>query len=70
MIKKLRKQGLSMQRIAQRLNNAKINTKRGGRCCCWYPSTVSSVLKNGIYRGKIRYIGKVGTGLHEPISIH
>jgi site-specific DNA recombinase len=31
MIKKLRKQGLSMQRIAQRLNNAKINTKRGGR---------------------------------------
>lgn len=66
MIKKLRKQGLSMQRIAQRLNNEHIATKRGGKS--WYASTVRSVLKNGIYRGKIRYTGKVGSGIHQPIS--
>ena len=68
MIKKLGRQGLSMQGIAQRLNNEHTATKRGGKC--WYASTVRSVLKNGIYKGKIRYTGKTGTGLQQPITIH
>jgi site-specific DNA recombinase len=67
LIKKLRKSGLSMQSIARRLNNEHINTKRGGKG--WYASTVLSVLKNGIYKGKIRYTGKVGIGVHQPIAV-
>lgn len=67
MVKKLRKQRLSMQNIAQRLNNEHKATKRGGKG--WYASTVCSILKNPVYRGKIRYTGKTGMGIHEPISI-
>lgn len=67
LIKKLRKQGLSMQGIARRLNNEHINTKRGGKG--FYASTVQSVLKNGIYKGKIRYTGKVSNGVHQPIAV-
>lgn len=67
MIKKLRRQGLSMQRIAQRLNNEHVATKRGGKY--WYASTVRSVLKNSIYKGKIRYCGRTGQGIQQPISM-
>lgn len=68
MIKKWRRNGSSLPRIAQRLNNDQIRTKRGGKG--WYASTVRSVLKNSVYRGKIRYVGKTTNGLHQPIVLH
>lgn len=67
-IKKWRRRGLSLPKIAQRLNETQVRTKRGGKA--WYPSTVRSVLKNVVYRGKIRYTGKTAEGAHEPISLH
>lgn len=67
LIKKLRKRGLSMQGIAHELNNRQLKTKRGGKG--WYASTVLSVLKNGIYRGKIKYTGKTARGI-QPVFIH
>lgn len=45
-IRKMRKKGLSYQRIADRLNNAGVSTKRGKR---WYNSTIRYVLSNSIY---------------------
>ena len=41
-ISALRKQGLTLQQIADRLNDRGVRTARGGQ---WYPSTVANVLK-------------------------
>ncbi|MBA7554754.1 hypothetical protein ES705_47385 [subsurface metagenome] len=68
LIKKWRKQGQSMGRIARKLNEAGISTKRSGKK--WYASTIRSILRNSIYKGKIRYAGKTSNGLHKPILIH
>ena len=52
MIHKLRRSGLSMQSIADRLNKNQIPTKRGGK---WYASTIQYILNNKLYRGIIEY---------------
>lgn len=67
-IKKWRKRGLSMGKIARKLNEAGISTKREGKG--WYASTIRSILRNKIYKGKIKYAGKLSNGLHKQILIH
>jgi len=52
MIKKLRRRGLSMGAIANRLNRDEIPTKRGGK---WHASTIQYVLKNKMYKGHYQY---------------
>jgi len=47
-IKKLKRKRLSLGKIARRLNEENIPTKRGGR---WHPGTVRYVLKNTRYKG-------------------
>jgi len=51
-IHKLRKEGLSMQAIANYLNNNQAPTKRGGR---WFASTVHYILNNKLYKGIFEY---------------
>jgi len=52
LIKKLRRKGLSMQKIADHLNSGGIETKRGGK---WFASTVKYILDNTLYRGVLRH---------------
>ncbi len=52
MIKKLRRRGLYMGAIADRLNRDEIPTKRGGR---WHASTIQYILKNKMYKGHYQY---------------
>lgn len=47
-IKKLKRKRLSLGKIARRLNQENIPTKRGGR---WHPATVKYILKNTKYKG-------------------
>ena len=47
LIIKLRKQGLSMAKIAAELTKQKVPTKTGGG---WYASTISYILKNELYK--------------------
>lgn len=47
LILKLRKQGLSMAKIAAEMTARKIPTKTGGK---WYASTVNYILKNKLYK--------------------
>jgi site-specific DNA recombinase len=47
-IRELRASGLSYRAIAERLTAEGVPTKRGG---AWYASTVSYILKNGLYEG-------------------
>ena len=58
------KQGKSMGKIAEMLNNAKIPTKRGG---FWAKKTVSSILKNPVYCGYLRWEDYVNKSEHEVI---
>ena len=44
--------GISYFKIAQKLNNENIKTKRGGR---WAASTIKSIINNPLYVGKVRY---------------
>lgn len=46
-IQEQRKAGLSLREIADRLNEAGIPTKKGGK---WYASTVKYILENNLYR--------------------
>lgn len=48
-------------RIANYLNEEKIKTKFGGK---WYASTIRAIIKNPIYKGKIRFGDKTYDGLH------
>jgi len=52
MIKGLRKRGLSMGAIADRLNSEGVPTKRGGK---WYASTVQYILNNRLYKGVVEH---------------
>lgn len=52
MIKKLRRRGLSMGAIADRLNADRIPTKRGGQ---WHASTIRYILNNKLYKGYFEY---------------
>jgi site-specific DNA recombinase len=60
-----KRQRLSASRIAKRLNQENIPTKRPN--CKWYSFTVRKILKNPLYRGQIRYNGQTYDGQHEPI---
>jgi site-specific DNA recombinase len=42
----------SLRQIAKELNNDGVPTARGGK---WYPSTVNYILKNKMYKGKMKY---------------
>jgi len=42
----------SMEKIARHLNESNAPTARGGK---WYASTISYILKNQLYKGKITY---------------
>lgn len=61
--------GISEYKIANKLNDLEIPTKRNGT---WKPSTVHSILTNQLYIGKIRYSTRnsnveIFDGLHTPI---
>lgn len=45
---------MSLNGIARKFNQENIKTARGGK---WYAATISYMLKNGIYRGKMSYDG-------------
>lgn len=44
--------GYSMLKIAKKLREMEVPTKRGGK---WNQSTISSILRNPLYIGKVRY---------------
>jgi len=52
MIKSLRSRGLSMNLIADQLNENQVPTKRGGK---WYASTIQYILNNKLYKGLFEY---------------
>lgn len=52
LIYSLRKQGRTLQEIADTLNAQKVPTRRGGR---WYPGTVRYILDNPKYQGYVEY---------------
>jgi len=52
MVKRLRRRGLSMGAIADRLNKDRIPTKRGGQ---WHASTIQYILNNKLYKGHCQY---------------
>jgi len=52
MVKKLRRRGLSMKAIADRLNREGVPTKRGGQ---WHASTIQYILNNKLYKGHFQY---------------
>ena len=52
MIRTLRKRGLSMNSIANQLNENQVPTKRGGK---WYASTIHYILNNKLYKGLFEY---------------
>ncbi|MEJ7785581.1 MAG: recombinase family protein [Solirubrobacteraceae bacterium] len=56
--------GKTQRQIARELNDDGITTQRGGR---WYQGTISTLLKNPIYSGRVRTNGKVYDGLHDTI---
>lgn len=55
---------LNYSQIAVRLNLFKIRTKYGKN---WFPYTIEKIIKNPIYRGKIRFLGKKYQGIHQKI---
>jgi DNA invertase Pin-like site-specific DNA recombinase len=68
MVKKIfywkRQKRLSYSQIAIRLNLLGIKTKHGKK---WFPYTIEKIIKNPIYRGKIRFLGKEYLGTHPKI---
>jgi len=58
------KDGKSMGEIAKMLNSIKIPTKKGG---FWAKKTISSILKNPIYCGYLRWEDYVNKSEHVPI---
>ena len=52
-IKALKRKRLSLRQIANRLNEAGISTKRGGK---WYAGTVRYILRNGRYKKRKRAV--------------
>jgi len=67
----MRRQGATLQAIADVLNAEKVPTKRGGK---WYPATVRYILDNPKYKGFVEYYFRwngaqyiEAPGEHEPI---
>jgi site-specific DNA recombinase len=56
--------GSSLRAIADRLNTDSVPTAAGGK---WYASTVSYILRNGLYAGLVQWDGQEATGKHTPI---
>ena len=56
--------GKSIGRIAKTLQKQKISTKKGG---VWAKKTVSSILKNPIYCGYLKWEKYLNKGDHQPI---
>jgi DNA invertase Pin-like site-specific DNA recombinase len=56
--------GRSLTAIAQGLQNDKVQTKKGVR---WRQSTVSGIVRNPVYVGKVKYKDELFAGTHEPI---
>ena len=56
--------GHSMGDIAKTLNSTKLPTKKGG---CWAKKTVSSILKNPVYCGYLRWEQYVNKSDHDAI---
>ncbi len=57
-------QGKSLGKIAELLNNSKIDTKKGG---FWAKKTISNIIKNPLYCGFLRWDNIVNKSNHEPI---
>lgn len=57
-------EGKSIGWIAKTLQNQKILTKKGG---CWAKKTVSSILKNPVYCGYLKWERYLNKGDHDPI---
>ncbi len=55
LIFRLKRRKWSLRRIANHLNDQGVPTSSGGKM--WYPATVSYILRNPIYKGKISYNG-------------
>ena len=56
--------GEGVRRIARRLNDAAVLTRRGGP---WSTGSVRDILRNPVYVGTYRRLGMVVPGAHEPI---
>lgn len=60
-IKEMKKEGLSLSKIAERLNNESIPTKKGGK---WFHTTIKKILNNKIYENLTRPDEGVG---YQPV---
>ena len=56
--------GRSLTGIAQGLHHDRIETKKG---VLWRQSTVSGIVRNPVYIGKVKYKDEVFDGVHEPL---
>jgi len=56
--------GLSLGEIAEELNSAGIQSKKGGK---WRKQPVSNILHNPLYAGFMRWAGIYWKGTHQPI---
>jgi DNA invertase Pin-like site-specific DNA recombinase len=57
-------EGSSLSAIAEAINEASIQAKKGGR---WNKQSVHAILRNPLYRGYIRWDGTIREGDHEAI---
>jgi hypothetical protein len=57
----MRRSGLSLMRIARKLDEGGVPTKRGGS---WYPATIRYILDNPKYRGFVEYYFRWEEELH------
>ena len=53
----MKKEGATLQAIADELNQGDVKTARGGK---WWPGTVRYVLDNPKYRGEVEYLFQFG----------
>lgn len=59
-----RQKKMKYSQIARKLNELEIRTKYGKK---WFPYTIEKIIKNPIYRGKIRFLGKEYIGIHQKL---
>lgn len=58
------KKRMKIAQITKLLNDENVTTKRNTK---WHSYTIKKLIGNPIYKGKLRYKGKVYDGQHEPI---
>lgn len=66
-IRKFRKQGWSLRKIARHMNAEGIPNSKG---MAWYPATIRYIVQNPVYLGNIRYAGQTTRGIHRPMTPH